>query len=219
MVLCKYSMRNPNFQEEKKLRRKGFKRVAGSDEAGRGPLAGPVVAAAVIIQNTKYKILNTKIRDSKQLSAKQRDKFYDLITKNKNIKWGIGVVSERIIDRINILEATKLAMAKAVKKLKVDFLLLDGNFKINSKILQKSIIKGDERVFSIAAASILAKVARDRIMVRYHKKYPRYRFDMHKGYPTKYHCKMIRKYGPCKIHRRSFAPIKFEIRISKSETN
>ncbi|PIV42544.1 MAG: ribonuclease HII [Candidatus Nealsonbacteria bacterium CG_4_10_14_0_2_um_filter_40_15] len=212
-------MRNPNFQEEKKLRRKGFKRVAGSDEAGRGPLAGPVVAAAVIIQNTKYKILNTKIRDSKQLSAKQRDKFYDLITKNKNIKWGIGVVSERIIDRINILEATKLAMAKAVKKLKVDFLLLDGNFKINSKILQKSIIKGDERVFSIAAASILAKVARDRIMVRYHKKYPRYRFDMHKGYPTKYHCKMIRKYGPCKIHRRSFAPIKFEIRISKSETN
>ena len=110
-------------------------------------------------------------------------------------------------------------MAKAVKKLKVDFLLLDGNFKINSKILQKSIIKGDERVFSIAAASILAKVARDRIMVRYHKKYPRYRFDMHKGYPTKYHCKMIRKYGPCKIHRRSFAPIKFEIRISKSETN
>jgi len=212
-------MRNPNFQEEKKLRRKGFKRVAGSDEAGRGPLAGPVVAAAVIIQNTEYKILNTKIRDSKQLSAKQRDKFYDLITKNKNIKWGIGVVSERIIDRINILEATKLAMAKAVKKLKVDFLLLDGNFKINSKILQKSIIKGDERVFSIAAASILAKVARDRIMVRYHKKYPRYRFDMHKGYPTKYHCKMIRKYGPCKIHRRSFAPIKFEIRISKSETN
>ncbi len=199
-------MRNPNFQEEKKLWRKGFKRVAGLDEAGRGPLAGPVTAAAVILKRL-WKLDFNNIKDSKKLSAKKREEFYKILTKHPAIKWGIGVVSERIIDRINILEATKLAMAKAVKKLKVDFLLLDGNFKINSKIPQKSIIKGDEKVFSIAAASILAKVARDRIMVRYHKKYPQYRFDIHKGYPTKYHCKMIRKYGPCKIHRKTFHPV------------
>jgi ribonuclease HII len=230
------------LREEKKLWRKGFKRVAGLDEAGRGPLAGPVVAAAVIIQSTlghsptgeaKYKIQNTRIRDSKQLSAKQRDIFFQLITKNKNIKWGIGRVSEKVIDKINILEATKLAMIKAVKNLEKrsvkkshdrgkfchrDFLVLDGNFTlpaealakagINPLISQKSIIKGDEKVFSVAAASILAKVARDRIMVCCHKKYPQYRFDIHKGYPTKYHCKMIRKYGPCKIHRKTFAPLK-----------
>ncbi len=199
-------MRNPNFQEEKKLWRKGFKRVACLDEAGRGPLAGPVTAAAVILKRL-WKLDFNNIKDSKKLSAKKREEFYKILTKHPAIKWGIGVVSERIIDRINILEATKLAMAKAVKKLKVDFLLLDGNFKINSKIPQKSIIKGDEKVFSIAAASILAKVTRDRIMVRYHKKYPQYRFDMHKGYPTKYHCKMIRKYGPCKIHRKTFYPV------------
>ncbi len=199
-------MRNPNFQEEKKLWRKGFKRVAGLDEAGRGPLAGPVTAAAVILKRL-WKLDFNNIKDSKKLSAKKREEFYKILTKHPAIKWGIGVVSERIIDRINILEATKLAMAKAVKKLKVDFLLLDGNFKINSKIPQKSIIKGDEKVFSIAAASILAKVARDRIMVRYHKKYPQYRFGIHKGYPTKYHCKMIRKYGPCKIHRKTFYPV------------
>ncbi len=180
--------------------------MAGLDEAGRGPLAGPVTAAAVILKRL-WKLDFNNIKDSKKLSAKKREEFYKILTKHPAIKWGIGVVSERIIDRINILEATKLAMAKAVKKLKVDFLLLDGNFKINSKIPQKSIIKGDEKVFSIAAASILAKVARDRIMVRYHKKYPQYRFDMHKGYPTKYHCKMIRKYGPCKIHRKTFYPV------------
>ncbi len=180
--------------------------MAGLDEAGRGPLAGPVTAAAVILKRL-WKLDFNNIKDSKKLSAKKREEFYKILTKHPAIKWGIGVVSERIIDRINILEATKLAMAKAVKKLKVDFLLLDGNFKINSKIPQKSIIKGDEKVFSIAAASILAKVARDRIMVRYHKKYPQYRFDIHKGYPTKYHCKMIRKYGPCKIHRKTFYPV------------
>jgi len=203
-------MRNPNFQEEKKLWRKGFKRVAGLDEVGRGPLAGPVTAAAVVIKNPKSKFQITKIKDSKQLSAKQRDKFFRLITKDKNIKWGIGHVSEKVIDKINILEATKLAMIKAIKNLKAkpDFLVLDGNFKINSSIPQKSIIKGDEKVFSIAAASILAKVARDKIMVRYHGKYPRYRFDLHKGYPTKYHIKMLKKYGPCKIYRKSFAPLK-----------
>jgi len=202
-------MKYPSLREEKKLWRRRLKRVACLDEAGRGPLAGPVVAAAVLILNTKYQILNTKIRDSKKLSWKKREKLYKLITKSPFIEWGIGRVSEKVIDKINILEATKLAMKRAIKrfKRKPDFLILDGNFKINLPIPQKSIIKADEKVFSCAAASILAKVWRDRLMLRYHKKYPRYGFDKHKGYPTKYHFKMLKKYGPCVIHRKSFKPV------------
>ena len=208
-------MRYPNLREEKKLWRKGYKRVAGLDEAGRGPLAGPVVAAVVMIKmsksNLKSKILNLKsnfkgIKDSKKLTPKKREEFYKLIVKSPFWEWGVGRVSEKVIDKINILEATKLAMKRAIKrfKRKPDFLILDGNFKINLPIPQKSIIKADEKVFSCAAASILAKVWRDRLMLRYHKKYPRYGFDKHKGYPTKYHFKMLKKYGPCVIHRKSF---------------
>ena len=197
--------------------------MAGLDEAGRGPLAGPVTAAAVMIKifnfqsaswRTIFKqfpmIQFSKLRDSKKLSKKQREEFYKLITRSPTIKWGIGRVSEKVIDKINILEATKLAMLKAIKKLKrkPDFLILDGNFKIDTSILQKSVVKGDEKVFSCACASILAKVYRDRIMQRYHKKYPKYRFDLHKGYPTKLHLKILKKYGPCKIHRKSFRPVK-----------
>jgi len=197
--------------------------VAGLDEAGRGPLAGPVTAAAVMIKifnfqsaswRTIFKqfpmIQFSKLRDSKKLSKKQREEFYKLITRSPTIKWGIGRVSEKVIDKINILEATKLAMLKAIKKLKrkPDFLILDGNFKIDTSILQKSVVKGDEKVFSCACASILAKVYRDRIMQRYHKKYPKYRFDLHKGYPTKLHLKILKKCGPCKIHRKSFRPVK-----------
>lgn len=200
-------MKYPNFSEEKKLWRKSFEYVAGLDEAGRGPLAGPVVAAAVVIRKIKYKIQSTEINDSKKLSPKLREKLYKLITKNKNIEWGIGIVSERTIDKINILEATKLAMIKAIKKLKVNYLILDGRMELDSPIPQKSIIKADEKVFSCSAASILAKVTRDRIMVRYHRKYPEYRFDLHKGYPTKLHIKMLKKYGPCRIHRKSFRPV------------
>ena len=203
-------MNYPNLKEERKLWKKGYRRVVGLDEAGRGPLSGPVVAAAVLIQNTKYKIQNTKIRDSKKLSVKKREDFYKILTRHTTIKWGIGIVSEKVIDKINILEATKLAMVKAIKKLKrkPDFLLLDGNFKIDTSILQKSVVKGDEKVFSCACASILAKVYRDRIMQRYNKKYPKYGFDLHKGYPTKSHLKMLKKCGPCKIHRKSFRPVK-----------
>jgi len=199
-------MKYPSLREEKKLWRRRLKRVACLDEAGRGPLAGPVVAAAVLILNTKYQILNTKIRDSKKLSWKKREKLYKPPAGGPQIEWGIGRVSEKVIDKINILEATKLAMKRAIKrfKRKPDFLILDGNFKINLPIPQKSIIKADEKVFSCAAASILAKVWRDRLMLRYHKKYPRYGFDKHKGYPTKYHFKMLKKYGPCVIHRKSF---------------
>ena len=204
----------PSFEEEKKLWKKGYQYVACLDEAGRGPLAGPVVAGAAVI--IKFPIVNfpfSRIMDSKKLTPKKREEFYKIITKNSAIGWGIGIVSEKIIDKINILEATKLAMIKALrqleKKLKdrrpVDFLVLDGKMTLDLQIPQKSIIKGDEKVFSCAASSILAKVTRDRIMMRYHKKYPRYRFDLHKGYPTKYHREILKKYGPCRIHRKSFA--------------
>ncbi len=202
-----------NLREEKKLWKKGFKRVACLDEAGRGPLAGPVVAAAVFILKTKYQIKDIKPKDSKKLSPKKREEFYQVFTRNPNIEWGIGRVSEKMIDRINIKNAAELAMEKALEKLKVrpDFLIIDGNH-LNSKKLKtknyKLIVKADEKVFSCAIASIIAKVTRDRIMMRYHKKYPRYGFDKHKGYPTKYHLKMLKKYGPCKIHRKSFGPVK-----------
>jgi len=176
-------------------------------------LAGPVVAAVVSIKNPKPQILNSKLqnlKDSKKLSAKKREEFYKILTKNPQIEWGIGRVSERVIDKINILEATKLAMIKAIKKLKrkPNFLILDGNFKIDLKTPQKSIVKADEKVFSCSAASIIAKVTRDKRMRKFHKKYPKYGFDRHKGYPTKHHFKMLKKYGPCKIHRKSFRPIK-----------
>lgn len=178
------------------------------DEAGRGPLAGPVVAAAVLTLNTKYKILNTEVRDSKKLSQKQRERIYRYIIKNPNMEWGIGKVSEKVIDKVNILEATKLAMKKAVKNLetksKIDFLILDGKMELNLNIPQKSIVKADEKVFSCSAASILAKVTRDRIMEKLHNNYPQYGFKRHKGYPTRYHVKMLKKYGRCAIHRNSF---------------
>jgi ribonuclease HII len=212
-------MRYPNLKEEKRLWKKGFKVVVGLDEAGRGALCGPVVAAAAMvkfkIQNAKckMKIQNLKllreIRDSKKLTSQKRKELYRRIVKCPFIKWGIGKVSEKVIDKINILEATKLAMKRAIKNLKKkpDFLILDGNFKLDLPILQKSIVKGDEKVLSCAMASIIAKVTRDRIMEKYAKKFPEYGFEKHKGYGTKFHLRMLKKYGPCKIHRRSFFPI------------
>jgi len=205
-----------SFIEEKILWKKGCKYVACLDEAGRGPLAGPVIAAAVTIRkfsNPNFQKVvggwRPKIKDSKKLTPKRREELYKILTNHHQIEWGIGRVSEKVIDKINILEATKLAMKKAIQKLnkKPKFLIIDGNFKINSSISQKSIIKADEKVFSCASASILAKVTRDRMMERYHQKYPQYGFDQHKGYPTKLHRKMLKKYGPCKIHRRTFKPV------------
>ncbi len=206
-------MKYPNFNEEKKLWRKGYRVVVGLDEAGRGALVASVVAAAVFIK--KFSIFNfqfSKINDSKKLTSKKREEFYEMIINHPQIEWGIGRVSEKVIDKINILEATKLAMKKAVKNLEkkissIDFLILDGNFGIGLDIPQKSIIKADEKVFSCAAASIVAKVYRDKIMMRYHKKYPTYRFDKHKGYPTKLHRELLKKHGPCEIHRKSFRPV------------
>jgi len=205
-------MRYPNFNEEKKLWKKGFKAVVGLDEAGRGPLAGPVLAAAVVITpGSKNKVSKLKIQDSKKLTAKKREEFYKILVGHPQIKWGIGRVSEKVIDKINILEATKLAMEKALRQVRtklnknIDHLILDGNFKIKSKIPQKSIIKADVKVFSCATASIIAKVSRDRIMLKYDKKYPKYDFKKHKGYPTKLHRKVLKKVGLCPIHRKSFS--------------
>jgi ribonuclease HII len=229
-------MKCPNFNEEKKLWKKGYRIVAGIDEAGRGALAGPVVAAAVVVRQffakknfrgktflKKYSLL--EIKDSKKLTPKKREEFFKILTENPEIEWGTGRVSEKVIDQINILEAAKLAMKKAIDNLKSKiprnkgnllcdkrnpklFLIIDGNFKLDLPIAQKSIIKADEKVFSCIAAGIIAKVARDKMMLRYDKKYPEYGFASHKGYGTKFHRKMIKKYGPCKIHRKSFSPIK-----------
>jgi ribonuclease HII len=201
----------PSFREEKKLQRRGFKLVAGLDEAGRGPLAGPVVASAVVLERFRGVEKDLAgVKDSKQLSAERREDLYKILTKHPNIKWGIGIVSEKVIDKVNIFEATKLAMQKAVANLRTapDFLILDGRMAIKTEIPQESIIKADAKVFSCAAASVLAKVTRDRIMLRYHKRYPKYGFDVHKGYPTKSHFKLLEEYGPCKIHRKSFRPVK-----------
>ena len=213
----------PNLQEERRLKKEGYFPIC-LDEAGRGAIAGPVVAAAVGIklkrQNEKGKMkkfLLKEVRDSKKLSKKKREEFYKVLTKDPNIEWGIGRVSERVIDKINILEATKLAMKRAFKNLNhktkrgkklKNFLILDGNFKINLPVPQKTIIKADEKVLSCAIASILAKVTRDRMMERYHKKYPQYEFKKHKGYPTKLHLRLLKKYGPSHIHRKSFGPVK-----------
>jgi len=196
-------MKIPSFKEENKLRKAGYKKVVGIDEVGRGPLAGPVVACAVTINGKKPRIKNVK--DSKQLSAGQRERIFQELTHCPSVEWGIGMASEKVIDKINILQATKLAMVRAVSKLsRPDFLILDGNFDIPSEISQKSIIKADEKVFSCSCASIIAKVTRDRLMQQYDKKYPHYDFSSNKGYPTKYHREMIKKYGPSKIHRKTF---------------
>lgn len=210
------------FEEEIKLFKQGYRRVVGLDEAGRGPIAGPVVACAVMIIDKKSVTGNKflkGIKDSKKLSAKKREGWYEILTNFPAIKWAIARVSEKVIDRINIKNAAELAMERAIKKLKVkspklkvDFLIIDGNNIKNSKLKNfrhKLITKADEKIFSCAAASIIAKVTRDRIMKRYHRKYPRYGFDKHKGYGTEYHRKMLKKYGPCQIHRRSFRPVKF----------
>ena len=186
--------------------------AAGIDEVGRGPLAGPIIACAVIFSpKTKNSKIPSKLRDSKKLSAKQREKYYQLFLKHPNIQWGIGKITEKTIDRINIYQATKLAMERAVhnlsRKIVPGFLYIDGIMEINVSIPQKTMVRGDETIQLCAMASIIAKVTRDRFMMNYHKKYPHYGFNLHKGYGTRLHIAMLKKYGPCSIHRRSFSPI------------
>ena len=193
------------FYHERKAHKRGFKYVAGIDEAGRGPVAGPVVAASLILRQIRFK---NRIDDSKKLTPRARLLAYGEILEKAWI--GVGVVSEKIIDKINIYNATALAMEKAVRNLKVrpDFLLVDGRIKLKTPCGRSHIIKGDSKSLSIAAASIIAKVTRDRIMCEYHKKYPRYGFFRHKGYATREHVRRLMKHGPSPIHRASFNPVK-----------
>ncbi|MBI3008752.1 MAG: ribonuclease HII [Candidatus Omnitrophica bacterium] len=189
------------LQYEAQAEESGFKVIAGIDEAGRGPLAGPVVASAVILERTDFV---ERIDDSKKLSPGQRLRAYHEILNKAVI--GIGIISSEIIDEINIYKATLRAMEEAVISLKVspDYILIDGNMKPKVACHSLSIIKGDSKSLSIASASIIAKVTRDNIMMEYDKSYPEYGFARHKGYPTEEHVKRIRKYGLSPIHRRSF---------------
>lgn len=196
---------------ENALYDKGVCSVAGIDEAGRGPLAGPVVAAAVILPKD-FDVVG--IDDSKKLSEKKREIFFEIISK-KAVAYSIGTVDNETIDSINILQATKAAMKEAVRGLKavcsVEHLLLDAILLEDITIPQTSIIKGDTKSLSIAAASVIAKVTRDRMMKDFHRLYPSYGFDHNKGYGTKSHFECIENHGICRIHRISFLKKKFSI--------
>ena len=188
---------------ESDLWRKGFRTVAGVDEVGRGPLAGPVVAACVVFPQDFFL---PEVNDSKKVTAKKRERLFDQILDTAR-EVGIGIVGEKTIDAMNILNASLKAMFKAVQKLKnvPEFILVDGNQRIpNLPLPQMPVIKGDSKSLSIAAASIVAKVTRDRIMLKYHEEYPEFCFADHKGYGTRTHMEALKVFGPCRIHRRSF---------------
>lgn len=191
---------------EQRVRADGFLLVAGIDEAGRGPLAGPVVAAAVILPDD---MPVAGINDSKKLTARKREALYHDIYQHA-VAVGIGIIDPVEIDRINILQASLKAMAFAVLNLEPgpDYLLIDGRFPIPMDLPQQALVRGDSRSISIAAASIVAKVTRDRIMRRYAAEYPEFDFATHKGYPTRAHREAIRKFGCCPIHRRSFGGVR-----------
>ena len=184
----------------------GYQRIAGVDEVGRGPLAGPVVAAAVILPKDG---IGEELFDSKKISSKKREKLYELIF-SKALGVGIGTIRQEEIDLLNILQATLKAMSLAVKNLPTppDFLLIDGLQGLRLSIPQKTIRKGDQLSNSIAAASIVAKVTRDRMMLECHQKYPQYNFAKHKGYGTKEHRMAIEKFGVCELHRKTFRGVK-----------
>jgi ribonuclease HII len=191
---------------ENRLREQGFLNIAGVDEVGRGPLAGPVVAAAVILPQG---INLPGLRDSKQVPPSQRLDLFKLIRK-KSLTWGLGIVPQGYIDQTNILKASLLAMEKAVSRLSLtpDYLLIDGISSINSTIPQSALKQGDARCPSIAAASILAKVIRDRIMEAIDLLYPQYGFSRNKGYGTREHIEALKEYGPCPWHRKTFRRVK-----------
>lgn len=199
------------FYYERKLKKRGYSLVIGVDEAGRGPLAGPVVAAAVALNTRRFK---NRIDDSKKLTPLAREKaFQEIIRKSV---FGIGIVDEYTIDRVNILVATRMAMEEAVaslinklivgKKRRIH-IIVDGNVSLKTGFPYTTIIKGDSKSKSIASASILAKVTRDAIMQVYDRIYPRYRFNKHKGYPTEEHRKILKKFGPSIIHRKTFCGV------------
>lgn len=208
-------MAESTFDLENQLREEGYQYIVGIDEVGRGPLAGPVVAAAVVLKIPEFKNNAGGIKDSKVLSEKQRERMAKIIKDNFYV--GLGICDHGTIDKINILQASFLAMKKAITNLGSQLpvlrrtnyrgciILVDGNKKIpNMSIAQKSMIRGDQLVKSISAASIVAKVARDAIMREMQELYPQYHFDKHKGYGTRLHIQCLEKHGPCEIHRKSF---------------
>lgn len=226
-------METTTFDKEREISSQGAFLVVGVDEAGRGPLCGPVVACATLFRNSQFPSNNFQtdeederwklVRDSKNLSKKQREAMFDFI--HEHFFVGVGIVHADTIDRINILQATFLAMKSAIASLKQQltknkervrdeelYVLVDGNQEIpNLSLQQEAVVGGDGIVKSIAAASIIAKVTRDRMMDEYDKEYPEYGFAKHKGYGTKVHMEALRRYGPCLIHRMSFKPVLLSI--------
>lgn len=198
--------RHALLQFERKARAQGFRQVAGIDEAGRGPLAGPVVAAACLIPPNLF---FPEVNDSKQLTAKKRDELFQLITTHPKIRYGVGIVCHETIDRINIARAAEEAMLIACRQLdpQPDLLLVDGLPLPHPFLAVWKIIKGDTLSHSIAAASIIAKVTRDSLMDEYDEQWPEYGFKSHKGYGTAKHMAALKEHGPCPIHRKSYAPV------------
>jgi len=205
------------FEFERALWRKNLARVAGVDEAGRGPLAGPVVAAAAILpphwaESGLPRELEG-LNDSKQLTKAQREKFFEFIVNCREIKFSVAQIDAAQIDEINILQATHCAMNDALAKLnpQPQHALVDGRAVKTMRVLQTAIVQGDARSYSIAAASVLAKVTRDRLMLEFHAQFPEYGFAEHKGYGTAKHLAAIAEHGTCAIHRKSFAPMKLKL--------
>ena len=186
--------------------------IGGADEAGRGPLAGPVVGAVVLmkVSGSKLKIPNLKFKDSKKLKPKEREEIFNWLKSQKEIKFAYSFVSSKVIDKINILKATILTWKRSLKKFEKppEILFVDGNQTIpNLKIRQVPVVGGDRKIFVITLASIVAKVVRDRFMEKIAKKYPCYQFEIHKGYPTKKHLNLLKKFNASQIHRKSFRPV------------
>ena len=196
----------PDLSLEVALIGRGFKRIAGIDEAGRGPLAGPVSAAAVILPKG---FTCPGLDDSKKISAANRQRLYEIITQNRKVRWSVALADHEEIDRINILQATHLAMRRAIGLLDPlpDHCLIDGRPLKQFPVPHVGIIKGDGKSLSIAAASIIAKVTRDRIMQEIDREFPQFGFAKHQGYGTKAHLEALRIHGPCRHHRRTFEPV------------
>lgn len=203
------------YQYEKELWKNGINLIAGMDEVGRGPLIGPVVTACVILPKD---FVLEGLTDSKKLSEKKREEFYDYIMEHA-ISVGIGMMDEKVIDEVNIYEATKLAMYQAVEKSKVkpEHVLIDAMKLDKLEMPSTSIIKGDAKSISIAAASVIAKVTRDRMMIELDKKYPMYGFKSHKGYPTKKHIEAIKEYDLIDGYRKTFKPISEMVKELESQ--
>jgi len=223
-TLDPFAFERHQFVFERQLLQRGRKAIAGVDEAGRGPLAGPVVAAAVILPNdwiaSGMPVELADLNDSKQLNHQQREEFYGRLIGSPSVRFAIASVNVETIDFLNILEAAYRAMKQALRELSPppDHVLIDGWRVSSLRLPQTALVKGDARSFSIAAASVLAKVTRDRLMFEYDRRYPDYGFAEHKGYGTAGHLAAIAKHGVCPIHRRSFAPVRGQPNSSSSDS-